>query len=334
MPFSRTRSDHLHDQEAKAAYAEHQRNTFVEYLQPLIKKYNPDHPQSLYDAVTKYYLIVLLHQTKERADEIVRTGRPLIKMGNPGRYSVEKYKSSNKKKIERGYRLYYEALHKEHLEGGGRIKDRKSFIRQHERDHSQVVESAKLMAATKILYGKCLKNEKQLTKAKEGSHFHQEIKAYMRKIGCEKLPPKLKTEISNEIKQEAKTAKLTSRRKLAAWSRSLKKNQGASSKYKKGIPEYLTSERTKKYNTTQAQAQAKIPWERRTPAGKLMACQKAKARYDEQAALYKTPAGQKNKKEILQAQKQLWSLYKERKCTDIINNAKTAPAKTAPASLF
>ena len=200
MPFSRTRSDYIADQKVKARHAAHERNTIVEYLQPLIKNYYPGHPQSLYDAVTKYYLEIILHQPEKKADEIVRNEKPLIKMGNPGRYSVEKYKKENKKKIGQAYRMYYEAMHDKHLEnckktGDYCIKSRSKFVGHHWRQHNDVAESAKRIAATKSLYGKCLKNKKRSSKVhwnersksyelvETDSPYSNQIKAYMDKIG-------------------------------------------------------------------------------------------------------------------------------------------------------
>jgi len=270
----------------------------------------------------------------------------------PPGYSIDKYKKVNKLKIGQAYRVYYRAMHKAHLkdckETGERcIKSRSQFVGHHWSQHNKAAESAKREADTNSLYGKCLKNKKRSSKVRwnEGSKSYElvatpnspysnQIKAYMQKIGCDKLSADLKTKIDNEIIQEAKTAKRVKQGKFARWSRSLKKNKGAA------VTNYQKSDKYKQYKAAQAQAQATIPWERRTPAGKLMACQKAKARYEEQKALYITPDVQQNAQkaeEIKKAQKQLRSLYNQRGCSAIINDAKTAAAKPAPkptTSLF
>jgi len=331
IPGTRARSDRLADQKIRKEQKAHLRKTYKEYLRPLIKNYYPGHPQSLYDAVTKYYIVKILHQPEKKADEIVRTGKPPIPMGFPARYSIDKYKKVNKLKIGQAYRMYYRAMHKAHLEdckktGGYCIKSRSKFVGHHIRQHNDVAESAKRIAATKSLYGKCLKNEKLFSKANQGSPYSEQIKAYMHKIGCDNLPADLKTKIGNEIRMEAKTAKRVKQGKFARWSRSLKKNKGAA------VAKYQKSDKYKQYKDAQAQAQATIPWARRTPAGKLAGCRKGLARFQElrKKGYGKTPAELAEGRQILE-------LYKQRKCPGIINNAKTAAVKPAPkptASLF
>jgi hypothetical protein len=204
--------------------------------------------------------------------------------------------------------MYYKALHKEHLKKGGKIKKRNSFIQDHNNNHRQVVESAKLMAEMKSLYGKCLKNAKRILKAKPGSAYSKFLKKAQTDQGCEKLSTVLKTKINNEIRMEAKTAKRVKQGKFARGIRA------AITKYQK----------SDKYN----QYKAAIPWPRRTPAGKLAGCRKGRARLQE----LKKKGSARTLDETTHMV-QLFKLYKERKCPGIINNAKTAAAKP-PTSLF
>jgi len=325
IPGTRARSNRLADQKIRKEQKAHLRKTYKEYLQPLIKNYYPGRPQSLYDDVAKYYIEKILHQSEARANQIVQSfkssGRPLIPMKFSPGYSIDKYKKVNKLKIGQAYRMYYRAMHKEHLEdckktGGYCIKSRSKFVENHIRHHNERVESAKLIAATKSLYGKCLKNAKRISKAKQGTPYSKMLEKAQTDYGCQNLPDNLKTKMMNEIRMEAKTAKRVKQGKFARWSRSLKKNKGAA------VTNYQKSD---KYN----QYKAAIPWRRRTPAGKLAGCRKGRARLQELSK-----KGQSRNQTERVEEQQLLTLYNQRGCKGIINSAKTAPAKPAPTSLF
>ena len=295
IPGTRARSNRLADQRIRKQQMDRKRQTYKEYLQPLIKNYYPGHPQSLYYAVAKYYIVKIADVPSKL---VMLDAGTLIPMKfpasyGPGKKGIDKYKKENKKKIGQAYRLYYEAMHKAHLKdckktGGYCIKSRSKFVGHHWRQHNDVAESAKRIAATKSLYGKCLKNKKRSSKvhwneesksyelvATPNSPYSNQIKAYMHKIGCDNLPVNLKTKIDNEIIQEAKTAKRVKQGKFTRWSRSLKKNKGAA------VTNYQKSDKYKQYKAVQAQAQATIPWVKRTPVGKLIGCRKGRARLQE-----------------------------------------------------
>jgi hypothetical protein len=323
IPFTQARSDRLADQKVKKQQQIVNRKTYKEYLQPLIKNYSPGHPQSLYDAVAKYYIEHIAHVPS--ALRMLEAGKPIPMKFPPG-YSIDKYKKVNKLKIGQAYRLYYRAMHKAHLEDcrSDCIKSRSQFITHHINKHTESAESTERIAATKSLYEKCLKNTKRISKATPGSDYSKFLVKAQADYGCTNLPDNLKTKIINEIRMEAKVAKRVKQGKFARWSRSLKKNEGAA------VAKYQQSDKYKQYKATQAQAQATIPWEKRTPAGQLIGCRKGLARFKElqRKGSAQTPAETAEKEQIRQ-------LYKQRGCTGIINNAKTAPAKPAkPASLF
>jgi len=122
------------------------RQTYKEYLQPLIKNYYPGHPQSLYDAVAKYYIEHIAHVPS--ALSMLEDGK-LIPMRfpasyGPGKKGIDKYKKVNKLKIGQAYRLYYRAMHKAHLEDckktGDCIKSRSQFVGHHWRQHNDAAD--------------------------------------------------------------------------------------------------------------------------------------------------------------------------------------------------
>ncbi len=321
IPFSGTRSDHLADQKIK----EQQKirgtyQTYKEYLQPLIKNYYPGHPQSLYYAVAKYYIEKIAHAP--RALSMLDAGKP-IPLKFPHGYSIDKYKKVNKLKIGQAYRLYYEAMHKAHLEkctGSDCNKSRSQFVVHHINQHTESAakklkqhgekEGAARVAAK---YQKCLKVLKQMKQVprdrRDSSGWYQALQKKGKRLDCDSLPEKQKQRMKTIAKIEARTAerakKAVKRGKWANWARSIKKKGAAVAKYQE----------SDKYD----QAQATIPWARRSSAAKLAGCRKAAARGKKMA---ETPA-----------RAELFKSFTARGCPGIINSANSAPAPK-PTSLF
>ena len=96
IPYTQARSDRLADRRIRKQQKIRERQTYKEYLQPLIKNYYPGHPQSLYDAVAKYYIEKIAHAP--RALSMLEAGKPIPMKFPPG-YSIDKYKKVNKLKI-------------------------------------------------------------------------------------------------------------------------------------------------------------------------------------------------------------------------------------------
>ena len=343
IPGTLARSNRLADQKIRKEQKAHLRKTYKEYLQPLIKNYYPGHPQSLYDAVTKYYLEKILLQTEKRADEIVRTGK-LIKMGFPARYSVEKYKSVNKKKIGQAYRMYYEDMHKEHLEDckkteGYCIKSRSQFVKHHWKQHNDVVAKKQAQQKEERMNNYCSSLQKKFLSTPEGNlrkQFKADLETHCKGRSTVVAATRLRRRVFTGAKKmkSADVAKI--RAELDKYKRACADRKKNFSGRKNSLGQYICDGKLNETPTFKGegvgqqvsnQNLAMAEWNRASEADRVTRCRKGLARFQElsQEGQSRTPTETAERRQLLK-------LYKQRGCRGIINNAKTAPAKTA--SLF